>query len=343
MPVIVDIFNSDAFSGQELTTAVNVVPNTYGRLQELNLFPAEPVPTTDVAIQFVNGQLNLLPTRVRGGPPSLGVPERRNVRTFKTFHIPHDDFVLAEDVQNRLAAFGERGLESVMDLVNRKLATMRRKHAITLEHLRVGALKGVVLDYDGSTLLDLFTVFGVTQKSVNFVLGTATTNIAGKIREVVAHIEDNLQGDTMTGVHALASPEWFESFITHAKVEEAFKYFSSTQNPLRDDVRRRFAFHGVTFEEYRGTASQLNEDGTYTARRFIPANEVRFFPLGTAETFATYFAPGDFMDTVNTPGEEVYARQAIDPEFSRWVKLHTQSNPLPIVKRPALLVRGTAS
>ncbi|WP_458695370.1 major capsid protein [Wolbachia endosymbiont of Phyllotreta cruciferae] len=33
---------------------------------------------------------------------------------------------------------------------------MRNKHAITLEHLRMGALKGIILDADGSELLNLY-------------------------------------------------------------------------------------------------------------------------------------------------------------------------------------------
>jgi hypothetical protein len=56
----------------------------------------------------------------------------------------------------------------------RHLETMRNKHAITLEHLRMGALKGVILDADGSTLYDLFDEFDITPKTVNFALNADT-------------------------------------------------------------------------------------------------------------------------------------------------------------------------
>lgn len=349
MTLIADIFAQDAFSAVELTRAVNVVPNRYGRLNELGVF-GDPIPvaSTKIAVQFENGSLNLLPTRARGGPPSLGAPTRRNARVFNAFHIPHDDFVSGEDVPFLASGSGtvtQPMLETVQDVVNRKLLTMRNKHAITLEHLRMGALKGAVLDADGGTLINLFSEFGVTEKVINFAFGTASTDVAGVVRSVLSHIEDNLMGDTMTGVHALCSPEFFAALIGHAKVSTAYQFFQAAAggNPLRDDVRRGFAFGGITFEEYRGSATQLNEDGTTTVRKFIPANEARFFPVGTTDTFATYFAPGDFIDVVGLPGEEVYARQAVDPEFQRWVKLHTQSNPLPLVKRPAVLVKGTMS
>ena len=59
---ILDIFNNDAFSAIALTDNVNVVPNMYGRINTLNLFSNEPIPTTSVAIQYNNGVLNLLPS-----------------------------------------------------------------------------------------------------------------------------------------------------------------------------------------------------------------------------------------------------------------------------------------
>ncbi len=348
MTLIADIFSQDAFSAVELTTAVNIAPNTYGRLNELNLFPPVPVGATKIAVQFNNGQINLLPTRARGGPPSLGLPDRRNVRVFQAFHIPHDDFVSGEDLPflsytGGSGVLGVDGLDAVQAVVNRKLIAMRKKHAITLEHLRMGALKGQVLDSDGSTLLNLFDEFKVTETNVNFQLGNAGTDVAGKCRTVLGTIEDNLLGDTMSGVYCLASPEFFTTLIGHAKITPAYQFFQAAAggNPLRDDVRRGFPFGGIMFEEHRGYANQMNEDGTTTLRRFIPAGEARFFPVGTTDTFTTYFAPGDFIDLAGALGQEVYARQAIDPEFQRWVKLHTQSNPLPLVKRPAVLVRGT--
>lgn len=345
MPLLANIFSGDAFSAVTLTRSVNVVPNNYGRANALGLFPSEPVPTVNVAVEFVNGVLNLLPTRERGGPASLGLPERRNVRVFRTFHIPHDERVAAMDVQdmfNRYAGSQDGGLAAVQDLVNRKLLRMRGKHATTLENLRMGALRGVVPDADGSTLLNLFTIFGVTERVVTFGFADPAADINARISDVITHIEDNLLGDTMTGIRALCSREWFSAFISHPKVTEPFKYFAAQQNILRDDVRSGFYFRGITFEEYSGAVNAVNEDGSTTTRRFIPANDVRFFPEGTTDTFQTYFAPPDIISEVNmAPTDEIYAATALDEKFQRYVDIHTQSNPLPIVKRPAVLVRGT--
>lgn len=351
MPEILDIFNNDAFSATTLTRSISIVPNSYGRVRELGLFRPEPIATTSVIVAIENGVLNLLPTRPRGGPASLGTRGRTNLRSFVVPHIPHEDSVLATDVQNVLALAGAAaGLESVQGLVNRKLITMRSKHAITLEKLRMDALKGVIKDYDGSTLLDLFGAFGVEQKVIDFELGTPTTDVGAKCDLVTGYMEDNLLGETMTGVHALASPEWMAKFTGHKSVKEAYQFFASPQNPNRDSIRKGFLFKGIYFEEYRGSASYMREDGTRSVpERFVPAGDVRFFPLGTSDTFTNYWAPPDFWSeanvapTVGTPDAEVFVAPLEPKKFGKGMDIHTESNPLPLVKRPALLVRGTTS
>lgn len=350
MPEILDIFNQDAFSASALTGNITMVPNSYGRINDLGLFRPEPIATTSVTVIVEDGVLNLLPTRPRGGPATLGTRGRQRPKAFAVPHIPHEDSVLATDVQNMLAlsAAGAAGLETVLGFVNRKLITMRRKHAITLENLRMGALKGVVRDYDGSVIVNYFTEFGITEKVIDFALGTAGTDVLGKCQDVTGYMEDNLLGETMTGVHALCSPEWFRKFTGHATVKEAFKYYQSGPQILREDVRKGFTFGGITFEEYRGAASYLQEDGTRTApERFIPAGDVRFFPLGTAETFTNFWAPPDFWSAVNQApaigDAEVFVAPLEPKKFGKGMDIHTESNPLPLVKRPALLVRGTTS
>ena len=138
------------------------------------------------------------------------------------------------------------------------------------------------------------------------MLGTAGTNVQAKCREVLRDIETELKGETMNGVLALVSPGFFDKLIGHAKVEEAYKYFSSTgAQPLREDTRRRFPFAGIVFEEYNATVT-LSTGATET---LVPAGEGIAFPLGTMDTFVTYGAPANLIETVNTMGLPIYARQ----------------------------------
>ena len=328
-------FSNDAFNMVALTAAINKVPNNYGRLEQLGLMPTEGVRTRTILIEEQSGVLNLLPTMPVGAPASLGTQGKRKVRSFVIPHIPHDDVVLPEEVQG-LRAFGsENDLEALSNLIARKLQNMRAKHAITLEHLRMGALKGVILDSDGSTLYDLYSEFGITAKSVSFALSTNTTEVLTKVLEVKRHIEDNLRGEFMSGIMCLSSQGFFDALTTHPKVKEAYSRWQNGQL-LFTDNRTNFSFGGITFEEYRGQATDI----TGTVRKFIADDEAHFFPLGTASTFRTFFAPADFNETANTLGLPLYAKQA-PRKFERGTDLHTQSNPLPICLRPEVLVKGT--
>jgi hypothetical protein len=93
--------------------------------------------------------------------------------------------------------------------------------------------------------------------------------------------------------------EFFRALTTHKEVKTAYQNWQQGA-VLINDMRSGFSYSGITFEEYRGQASFVQADGTLGTRRFIAAGEAHAFPLGTVDTFATYFAPADFNETVNT-------------------------------------------
>jgi hypothetical protein len=334
---MINPFESSAFDMTSLTSAINLLPNMYGKLESLKLFPQKSVRTRNISVEEQNGILSLLPTQIPGGSATVGTRGKRKLRSFTIPHIPHDDVVLPEEVQGIRAFGSETELQAMANVITDHLQSMRNKHAITLEHLRMGALKGVILDADGSELVNLYSEFEITPKIVSFALGTTTTDVKKKCLEVLRHIEDNLRGEFMTGVHCLVSPEFFDALTSHAKVKEAYDRWQEGA-ALRDDMRSGFTFGGITFEVYRGQAT--DPDGN--VRRFIAANEGHCFPIGTAESFVTYFAPADFNETVNTLGLPLYAKQC-PRKFDRGTDLHTQSNPLPMCLRPGVLVKVTAS
>ena len=71
-------FDNPGFAMASLTAAINLIPNRYGRLEQLGLFPARPVRTRQVIIEERNGTLNLLPTQPLGGPSTLNARDKRN-------------------------------------------------------------------------------------------------------------------------------------------------------------------------------------------------------------------------------------------------------------------------
>jgi len=332
--MITNPFDTDAFSVVELTNAINVLPNNYGRLRRMNLMPVQGVRTRTVMIEEKNGVLNLIPSQPVGAPGTPNKTGSRKARTFAVPHLPLDGVILPDEYDGIRAFGSEDAMAELASIMNDHLQGLKDKHAITLEWLRMGALKGLILNADGTTMYDLFNEFEVTQKTVNFALGTDATDVRGKCFDVLRHIEDNLQGEVYTGVHCLCSSTFMDKLINHPNVYDTFLYQSSER--LREDVRKAFDFGGIRFEEYRGQATDI-EDNT---RQFIADGEAHFFPRGTRNTFSTYAAPADFMEAVNTRGKLFYAKQ--EPrKYNRGVDIHTQSNPLPICRRPALLVKGT--
>ncbi len=328
-------FSNPAFSMASMTAAINLIPNRYGKLEAMNLFAPKPVRTRQIIVEQREGVLTLLPTLPPGSPGTVGTRGRRNVRSFVIPHIPHDDVVLPESVQG-LRAFGsDTELESVSAVMAERLETMRNKHAITLEHLRMGALKGEILDADGSTLYNLFEEFRIQQKVVSFELGADKTEVRNKCTDVLGMIEDALLGEVTTGAHCLCSTDFFKALVSQKTVKEAYSRWREGVM-LINDVRNGFEFGGITFEEYRGKAS----DATGNVRNFIAPGEAQVFPVGTLDTFANYFAPADFNETVNTLGQPMYAKQ--EPrKFDRGTDVHTQANPLPMCLRPGVLVKLT--
>jgi hypothetical protein len=196
----------------------------------------------------------------------------------------------------------------------------------------MGALKGIIQDADGTPLINLYQEFGIPPKVITFELSKPGADIKKKCLDLIRHIEEHLQGEFMSGVHALVSSEFFDALTAHKTVRQAYERWQEGA-ALRSDMRAHFVFAGIVFEEYRGSAQDMQG----STRRFIEEGQGHCFPMGTLDTFTTYFAPADFNETVNTLGQVLYAKQ--EPRrFDRGTDLHTQSNPLPMCHRPALLV-----
>jgi hypothetical protein len=292
-----------------------------------------------IVIEQREGVLSLLPSVPLGAPATVGNRERRSMRSFALPWIPHDDVILPADIQGMPALGLSDAADPLVEVMNRKLTLMRRKHAQTREYMEMNALRGIVKDGAGTTLYNYFTEFGLEQISVDFVFGTAGTNVQGKVRTVLRGIEDSLLGETMTTAHALVSSEFFDKLISHPKTEDAYKFFSATGGqPLREDMRRAFPFAGILFEEYNGSVTLSNG----TSERLIPTGEGIAFPLGTFDTFTTYGGPANLLETANTIGLALYARQMMDTK-GRWIDLMTEASILPVNKRPRLAIRLLSS
>ena len=256
MPAL-DIFGSSAFTMVALTDAINKMPYVPGRIGQLGLFREQGVSTTSVMIEEREGSLNLVETTARGAPAVQNTTNKRKARSLVVPHIALEDTILADEVQNVRAFGSESMLEGVQAVVNQRMSEMATKMDATLEHLRIGAIKGQILDADGSAVIyDLFTEFGVTAHTeIDFDLDNASPApgaVKKKCHDIRRKIEDELGAQPYEHIHAICGADFFDDLITHSEVAKAYDRYLDGAFLRQGQARGSFEYSGIVFEEYRG-------------------------------------------------------------------------------------------
>lgn len=327
----IDIFRSDAFGLTQLTEAINLIPYAPTRLGQLGWFKTGGVSTTSVAVEMKQGVLTLVPAADRGAPGAVKTSPRGVIRQFKAVHLPQRVSVMADEVQN-IRAFGtETETQLAMAKLNEKFEVARLDLDVTLEYQRIGAMKGVILDADGSTeLLNLFTEFGVSQIAVDMNLDADATSVLTVCLGIKRSIEAELGALMYSNIRVMCSSGFFDAFVKHPAVVESYRRYQESI-VLRSDVRAGFQFADMTWEEYRGSVNGSDFIGTDTAYAV---------PEGVPDLFVTKFAPANYMETVNTNGLPIYAKREMLP-FDKGVDVEVQSNPIMYSTRPRAIVKLT--
>lgn len=331
------------FELTDLTEELLVIPNTYGLINELGIFRNESVTQHTITVEGNGTTISLITDQARGARNNVSKDGTRNLRSFPIPHFPLDDALTAQDLQGK-RAYGSDAAETEAAATMRKLERIRKNHAITVEFARAKALTtGTIYAPNGTVAGNYYTDFGVTQKVINFDLANAATDVLAKQRQVVDHIQENIaSGEVPNGIIGLASPEYFDAYVAQAGVKDAYKFFTSTQNPNRDGLRSgRYAMftHGdVTLYRYIGSY----KDAAGNVQKIIPAGDCYYLPTGTADTFISYFSPANKLDLVNTLGEEAYVFTYRDPKGTM-IEIESEHNALHLVRRPQAVVRATVS
>lgn len=329
----------NAFQLTDYTEELLIIPNTWGLMNELGVFENEGVAQHNITVEKIDQSLALITDRVRGERNNMNKDYERELHSFAIPHFPLDDYIKPEDIQGK-RAYGQANAEEQLGQVRaRKLERIRRNHSVTLEAARMQAITaGTAYAPNNTVVVDWYSAFGITRKEVDFVLGTGTTDVIAKGEEVIAHIQDNiLNGDIVSEIVALCSPEFFSKLIAQAGVKEAYKYYTSMQEPNRtrlgSGLYREFTHGGIRYIEYRGS---------YNGSPLIPANDAYFMPMGVTDMFKTYFSPANKFSFVNTTGEEAYVFEYAGNRDEEIV-LQSESNFINMLRRPQIVVRGYTS
>lgn len=329
------------FEFQDRTPEIMLIPNTWDIINQLNIFPAvQGVMGNSITLEQITEDGATIVDMVRGARPEVSKDFSRKLYSFPIPHYPLYDSIKPEDIQGKTAYGTNDQAENVAAAVARKLKRIRRSHAWLREVARAKVItSGTVYAPNGTVSIDYYSAFGITRLETDCLLGTSGTDVAAKVETAIASITDNIKSgdDPITGFVGLASPTFFAALISHAKVVDAYKYYSSNYELLRNRLpgqglpmaTRTFMYQGVFFIEYRGS---------YNGTALIPAGDCYVVPQGASDAFASYAGPAAKMDLINSIGQEIYVFEYTSPRGDG-IDFESESNVIDVLRRPQAVVR----
>ena len=329
---------ADLFTPSTLTKAINALPKAPSMLGDKKIFKVIPVKTTTVTIEAINGKLVLVSNTNRNDDPEHKSNNKRNRITLEIPHLPKAAVILPDELN--VQEFGSDAAEGTAQatVINDKLQSLKNDIMTTVEFHRVGAISGIILDADGTSVIyNLFDEFGVQQKNINIQFSVETTDIRKQVLDGKRHAQKKLGGAIVREWVGYCSSTYFDALTAHPAVQKAFENWQAAQDRLGGDMRTGFSYAGVTWIEYEVEVTKT--DGQVT--KFIPDGKARLVPI-TDDLFATYLAPANYNEATNTLGMEFYAK-AEERRMGKGWDVEAQSNPLSVCTAPDALVTFTAT
>ncbi len=316
----------------DFSHAFEVVPRKNKLVTDLGLFEQKfGKSTVAEVIKVVTKDGDITGSR-RGGDRNFQGSEDAIVKYFRIPFYTLDRPVDASDVQDFVDYMDPSAPKTAEAVVRRNVVAMMSKWQNKWEKLQVQAIMGTGGDASVETY-NYYTVYGKTQVSVpvDFTSPTVdpmTTIEISARQEIIKEIGD--QSDEIE-VIVLAGTTWFQAFIDNPYVADAYKYYSSTQEPLRERlsgnrIYREFVHKGVRFIE--------------VISGYVPTAEAYMLPRGVADMFQMHFAPADTPELANTTAKDSYL---FIERTSRKISVETESSVVCTNNRPELVIKLTMS
>lgn len=342
--VSMNVFGGSAFESTSLTAAVDKIDYVPGYLSAMNLFVPRPTATYDVFVDRREKTLGLIPSRPAGAPNAQDSSASRSATSFKIPHIGKESPIFSHELQDIRRHGSESELENAETEILLRMGYLRQQQALTAEYHALGAINGLVLDADGTTVIaDYYAELGETRPAaINFEFSSATVDLRDANNLVMRQMVRSGKGALALGTsfHALCDDQFYDSYRKHPSVKEwLLNQPGSHDKSEFGGAFKSFYFDGITFHNYRGT----DDNSTVS----VPTGEARFFPVGAGDTFVKAIGPSETLDGMNSLGQEIYAdrvyQNEANPGKSKWVKAVLESHVLPMCTRPEVLRSGIAA
>jgi len=338
--ISMNIFKNSAFSAVAMSGYVQKMDTVPQLLGSLGIFDPMPVRTRDIFVDRTEGNITLIPTSPDGAPPEALNKTGRDVVALKTTRLAKKFTLYASELQGIRASGSESELMQVQAEINTRTVRLNADMELTKEHHRLGALQGVLLDADGTTVIydyrDLFDE--VIPAATNFALGTATTDVHQKCKDITRSMARSGKGSLAgASVHSIAGDEFYDALTSHPNVEKFYLNQAAARDLQAEQgkIFESFRLGNITFHNYQGT-----DDNSTVA---VPTASAKFFPIGGRDVFTAAHSPLDTMGLVNTLGQEKYMMMIPDEKRDMFVEGELYSFPLHVCQQPRLLRNGTVS
>lgn len=338
-----DVFRNDAFNVISMTNAIRDIKTVPSLLDQLGIFIPNPITTERFEVEQIgDGTLSLVPTSPRGGPRTSINRDRRALRDFSTVRLRQFDTLRAAEIQGVRAFGSETEVEAMQTVVATRQSKLMRRLELTREYHRLGAINGIVLDADGTSVIrNFYTEFGITPPTEIGFNWSARTDVTGFLRQnVIRPMMQALGGRWTPGAEivALCGDQFYDGLINNSEVRQTYLNWQAAQQ-LRgnsDGIGRAygmFNFGDITWINYRGT-----DDNSTVA---IGTQKCRFIPVGIPDVFQSVFSPGESFELVNTMGQEFYSKVVPDPSgYNEFVEVDLASYRLDMCLAPQALLQG---
>lgn len=347
MPTVWDVFNSNAFGLVEMVAAIRKQPYAPGMISQLGIFSSEPVNHHVIVIEEKDNILSVLPYKERGDDPTTIGDTKGIARPIMIPHVPAESNIYPQEIVG-VREFGTTNeyldVESVR---NRKLAHHASHFDVTEEWHRLCALRGILLQNDGTTtiqnIFDFFQVSAVA--AISFDLATNDITFRDACRTVHRTIADELTiAPWTTGVvGAVCGDTFFDLLTERDDVQTAITEYEANlarsggaalSFRRENHVYKQFLYNEILWMNYRGNNSLINN--------WIVPGDAQFFPIGVPGLFRTWYAPSvKYLDTVGTMGMPRFSRAFVEPDETK-INIYSEMNDLQLCMQPRVLLRGTA-
>ena len=345
MPVTRTLSNGNQLI--DWTDEIIKVDNQAGLIGSMNLFRTTGTSQTAIMFDKSYNDITLLPQTSRmGGQPTKGSDRKVDTFSLGLSYFKAVDYITNEDLQGIRMAGTPDQVEMMANKYNEKLEDLRARVDQTHEYMKLQAAKGVMKTPDGAVIADMFSEFGIVQEVMNFELGTNTTDVNKKISELKRYLQKNLKtGGTIQGINVVVDTEWFDKFVSHPTIREAYLQRQQGFNPIYDNTNQFMSFGSVDQWTYKGITF-MTYDHTFklpdgTTENAVDTNTGHVIPV-VRDLFRGYYGPSKKLSGANQVGKEMFAYEWTDPR-DEYKEFEVETSPLYFATQPQVLVKLTTN